>query len=129
MFEEFLPLQHCAAICYEANRMLSQQLGEELPPPWAEAGDYMQSSMVDGVKAIHDGIVKSPEESHATWMKRRIDDGWIYGEKKDDFLKVNPYLVPFSQLPEEQKIKSRMFFNIVTQFFASHPELSEEAPD
>ena len=128
MFEEFLPLQHCAAVCYEANRMLSGQFGEEVPPPWADADEYIKSSMVDGVKAIRDGEVGSPEESHTQWFKTRLDDGWTYAEEKDSFKKTSPYLIPFSQLPEHQKIKSRMFFNIVTQFFASHPELSEEAP-
>ena len=35
--------------------------------------------------------------------KARIDEGWTYGEKRDDIHKKHPCLVPYDELPEEEK--------------------------
>ena len=37
------------------------------------------------------------------WAKARIDEGWTYGEKRDDIHKKHPCLVPYDELPEEEK--------------------------
>ncbi|MCR4594925.1 MAG: Ryanodine receptor Ryr [Clostridiales bacterium] len=43
------------------------------------------------------------ENVHDVWAIGRINEGWTYGEKRDDSLKQTPYLVPYSQLPESEK--------------------------
>ena len=40
---------------------------------------------------------------HEVWCAGRIEDGWTYGEKRDDNLKQTPCLVPYSILPESEK--------------------------
>ena len=40
---------------------------------------------------------------HAAWMKERLADGWRLGEKRDDGRKLHPCLVPYDELPEEEK--------------------------
>ena len=43
------------------------------------------------------------ENVHEVWAKARIDEGWTYGEKRDDIHKKHPCLVPYDELPEEEK--------------------------
>lgn len=40
---------------------------------------------------------------HETWAANRIKDGWSYGETRNDTLKQHPCLIPFEQLPEEER--------------------------
>lgn len=41
------------------------------------------------------------------WSKTRIEQGWTYGEKRDDVLKQHPCLIPYEELPEEEKVYDR----------------------
>ena len=41
--------------------------------------------------------------THEVWSLGRINDGWTYGEKRDDDKKHHPCLVPYEQLSEEEK--------------------------
>lgn len=43
------------------------------------------------------------ENCHDVWARARMDDGWSYGEKRDDDHKKHPDLVPYSDLTEEEK--------------------------
>ncbi len=43
------------------------------------------------------------EMEHLRWNAERLFEGWVLGEKKDDVKKTTPYLVPFSELPEDVK--------------------------
>ena len=43
------------------------------------------------------------ENVHENWSAARIAEGWTYGEVRDDEKKTTPCLVPYSQLPEEEK--------------------------
>lgn len=43
------------------------------------------------------------ENVHAVWAKRRIAEGWKYGDIKDNKVKTTPLLVPYAQLSEKEK--------------------------
>ena len=40
---------------------------------------------------------------HEVWAETRIRQGWKYGRQRDDEKKTHPCLVPYSELPEEEK--------------------------
>lgn len=40
---------------------------------------------------------------HEVWAETRIKQGWTYGEQRDDKLKTHPCLVPYEELPEDEK--------------------------
>lgn len=40
---------------------------------------------------------------HEVWAKNRMNEGWRYGEQRDDRLKTHPCLIPYEELPEEEK--------------------------
>ena len=43
------------------------------------------------------------ENVHDVWSAGRIAEGWTYGEKKDAERKTTPLLIPYDQLPENEK--------------------------
>ncbi|MBE6756546.1 MAG: Ryanodine receptor Ryr [Ruminococcaceae bacterium] len=43
------------------------------------------------------------ENVHEVWAEGRISQGWTYGEHRDDDKKTTPCLVPYDELPEEEK--------------------------
>ena len=40
---------------------------------------------------------------HEVWAETRIKQGWTYGPERDDKLKKHPCLIPYEELPEEEK--------------------------
>ena len=44
---------------------------------------------------------------HEVWAAERIRQGWIWGERRNDELKQHPCLVPYDELPEEEKVYDR----------------------
>ena len=40
---------------------------------------------------------------HEVWAKGRIEQGWTYGEERNDEKKTHPCLIPYEQLPEIEK--------------------------
>ncbi len=59
------------------------------------------------------GVSLSPEvlqlterlakNTHDTWARQRLADGWKYGPRRDDAAKEHPCLVPYEDLPESEK--------------------------
>ena len=48
-------------------------------------------------------IEKMAENVHDVWAESRIAQGWTYGEQRDDKEKKHPCLVPYNDLPEEER--------------------------
>ena len=44
---------------------------------------------------------------HEIWAQGRMNQGWVYGEKRDDAQKHHPCLVAYEDLPEEEKVYDR----------------------
>lgn len=44
---------------------------------------------------------------HEIWAETRIAQGWTYGPERNDAAKKHPCLVPYNQLPEEEKVYDR----------------------
>ncbi|MDR1003045.1 MAG: Ryanodine receptor Ryr [Oscillospiraceae bacterium] len=60
-----------------------------------------------GDVVLSDDILRLAEElarnTHEVWSQGRINDGWRYGEKRDDEQRLHPCLVPYDELSEEEK--------------------------
>jgi hypothetical protein len=41
--------------------------------------------------------------NHELWARRRMEEGWRYGPKRDDDKKQTPVLVPYEQLSEREE--------------------------
>ena len=44
---------------------------------------------------------------HEVWAETRVAQGWTYGEQRDDRQKKHPCLIPYEELPEEEKLFDR----------------------
>ena len=56
---------------------------------------------------ISDLTEKLAKQVHETWAQNRIRDGWKYGRERSDELRTTPCLVPYEDLPEEEKAYDR----------------------
>lgn len=52
---------------------------------------------------LEDLIEQIAENVHDVWAKLRIDEGWTFGNERNDQEKTHPCLVPYNQLPEIEK--------------------------
>ena len=46
---------------------------------------------------------KIAENVHEVWSQGRMNEGWQYGEKRDDELKLHPCLVEYAKLSDSEK--------------------------
>lgn len=64
----------------------------------------------DGVR-IPDDLGPLVEELarnvHETWAAGRLKEGWTFGPERNDVLRQTPCLVPYEELPEEEKAYDR----------------------
>jgi len=44
---------------------------------------------------------------HEVWAQTRIAQGWQYGPERNDDEKRHPMLIPYEELPEEEKVYDR----------------------
>lgn len=103
-----------AEVCYAANRALCQMYGEESPAEWDEAPDWQRDTVLTGVIAIDEGKVRTAGDSHISWAAHKIENGWKWGEVKDPAAKTHPCLVPFHELPYDQRLKDHLFLAVAT---------------
>lgn len=103
-----------AAIAHGMNLAYSASLGDQSHLPWEEASDELKKSIEYGVKLHLENPDTTPEQSHASWLAQKETDGWVYGEEKDLEKKTHPCILPYDQLPAEQKTKDYLFKAVVT---------------
>jgi len=58
--------------------------------------------------AIMNLIEVLASNTHDSWAKQRIAEGWRYGPRRDDERKEHPDLVPYERLPEVEKQYDRV---------------------
>jgi class 3 adenylate cyclase len=75
------------------------RIGYELAPSHGLSPAKLQFTERD----IEDLAVRE----HERWMDERSRNGWIYGSLKDSSRKHHPLLIPWNQLPEDEREKDR----------------------
>jgi len=103
-----------ATIAHGINLAYSASLGDHSHLPWEETPEELKKSIEYGVKMHLENPETTPEQSHESWLKQKEVDGWVYGEVKDLKNKTHPCILPYDQLPAEQKTKDYLFKAVVT---------------
>ncbi|WP_110930671.1 RyR domain-containing protein [Paenibacillus bouchesdurhonensis] len=107
--------EQIARICHEVNRAYCSSIGDASQPNWEDALEWQKDSAVNGVE-FHLNNDTTPEQSHENWMREKIASGWVYGPVKDPEKKEHPCMIPYDQLPKEQRTKDYLFKAIVDCF-------------
>ena len=66
------------------------------PNPIDTSGITLPSQLLELTEEIAENV-------HENWSAGRIAEGWSYGETRNDEKKTTPCLIPYSELPEEEK--------------------------
>ena len=74
-----------------------KNLSKKYKPHPVDTSDIILSEEIEKLVEI---IAKNV---HEVWSEKRIGQGWTYGEQRDDDRKTHPCLVPYEELPEEEK--------------------------
>lgn len=102
-----------ASVIHDANRRWQIAQGDPRPSPlWDDAPERQVEGATESVVLALADPGRTPEQNHAGWMERLVADGWTLGPK-DEAAKTHPLLVPFDQLPEDERKKDRLFIAIV----------------
>lgn len=104
----------CARAAHEANRAWCIAHGDDSQPAYTLAPDWQRLSARAGVQGVLDG--NTPEQSHEGWLAMKRADGWKFGKVKDPEKKQHPCMVPYAELPPEQRAKDHIFVAIVQAF-------------
>lgn len=107
----------CAMAAHEMNRVYCRALGDLSQEPWDSAPEWQQKSALDGVDGVFAGA--GPERSHEAWCEAKVADGWKLGPVKDAEKKEHPCLVPYAELPPEQRQKDHVFVATVRTMAAA----------
>ena len=62
--------------------------------------DTRNVTLPDEVLALAEQLARN---THEVWAAQRLKDGWVWGPARDDAQKQHPCLVPYEELPEEEK--------------------------
>lgn len=108
-----MTIEQIARICHEANRAYCISLGDLSQSPWEECQQWQRDSAVAGVRAHLANPDMTPEQSHQAWMDFKLAEGWKHGPVKDPAKKEHPQMVPYAELPVEQRAKDYIFSGIV----------------
>ncbi len=63
---------------------------------------------------------------HRRWYAERRLNGWQYGTTRDDNRKIHPCLIPYEQLPENEKDKDRTNITDLQEIFSSQAQKTGE---
>lgn len=104
-----------AKLAHEINRAYCTAIGDKSQQSWEETPETIKASARAG--ALHHLMnpETTPEESHALWLKYKVDEGWVYGDTKDIEKKLHPCMLPYTALPEAQRVKDYLFSTAVKQ--------------
>ena len=104
-----------ARIVHAANNSLRFHFGDPANPVWDELDEESKHRALVGVAKVAESPDITPQQCHAMWVESMAADGYRYGDNIDYVRKEHPNMVPYSQLPEPQKLKDLLFISIVKE--------------
>lgn len=102
-----------ARVAHEINRAYCASLGDHSQLAWEQAPEWQQKSALAGVDMHLANADATPEQSHESWLAEKVAQGWVYGPVKDAEKKEHPCILPYAELPAEQKAKDYLFRAVV----------------
>lgn len=105
-------IHQLAEFAYVINKAYCESIGDFSQPEWSEVDfDSQFIYLLNVTRNLKKEM--TPEEAHNVWMKVRKSEGWVYGPIKDLAAKTHPCMVPWNEVPQEQKIKDFLFLAVL----------------
>lgn len=99
-----------ARTCHEVNRAYCVGvMSDHSHQPWDEAPSWQRESCYEGVVKHYENPEFTPEDSHKSWLAKKVDEGWVFGNLKDETAKTHPCLVPYHTLHIHDRTKDAIF--------------------
>lgn len=108
-------IEFLAEVLHNTNRAFCISIGDNSQPLWENAPQWQKDSVYSGIN-FHLNNDVTPEMSHENWMADKLKDGWKYGPVKNPEIKEHPCMVPYNELPTEQRTKDYLFKSIIDTF-------------
>lgn len=67
----------------------------------------MDTSSVQLPEELNVLIEQMAKNVHEVWAQSRMEQGWTYGEERNDTLRKHPCLIPYEELSEVEKAYDR----------------------
>jgi hypothetical protein len=116
-----------AEILHNATSAIPRPDGSVIVP-WEALNDVLKDRAADTVDSLMNKMWQFPhgmsdDYCHLVWYNNMIDMGWTYGPTYSFEQKLHPSMVPFNELPDDEKIKDAIWSGIV---YALYPYYTEE---
>ena len=105
--------EQVAAVCHEANRTYCEMLEDYTQKHWGQAEQWQRDSAIKGVQFARANADAPDSAQHDAWTADKLKDGWKHGPVKNPAKKEHPCLVPYNDLPPDQRRKDALFRAVV----------------
>lgn len=112
-----------ARAAHEANRAWCILHGDMSQAPWENAESWQVESACFGALRVMMGA--NADTLHASWVDEKKAAGWKWGPVKDADKKEHPCMVPFAQLPPEQRAKDDLFLAVIWAVLHAHRAVAD----
>jgi hypothetical protein len=109
-------VEQIARVCHETNRAYCESIGDMTQKPWDDAEEWQRQSAIAGVNYAVNNPKAPASAQHEAWLQDKQVAGWKYGPVKNTDKKEHPCMVPYSELPMEQRMKDHLFRAVVKAF-------------
>ncbi len=123
------PLVHrCYQLLWDAYNYVQGTSYSWGPPNWEDLTELQQRSCQRGIESVINNWFVSPADQHDIWSDYMINQGWKYGDEKDDELKVHPCLVSFDSLSVKDQLKDVYFIKAchLVEKLVTNPDVNQE---
>ena len=115
-------VEQIARVAHETNKAFCETIGDLTQKPWPEAEQWQRDSAIKGVEFLIANPQAPASATHDDWVRQKEADGWKFGEVKDPIAKTHPCMVPYEELPIEQRLKDYLLRHIVLAFVEAGAE-------
>ena len=108
-------IEFIAKTIYEATRLEAKWSGRSIvPEKWEKRDEKFKQQFIEVIERyLSLKRLPTPKQAHNSWTKAYYKMGWRYGKVRDPIKKTHPDLVPFEELPKDERDKDAIFLAFV----------------